>query len=286
MSAPNATRGTQCTWVRGDDIGSGSLGNVFKALNQRTGQIFAVKEVRIDKAVLQDVSYRETLENEVDLLRELRHPRIVSYLGHDRIDTSLFIYIEYMPGGSVNHVLFQFGAFDESLIATYTLDLLQGLEYLHTQQPRVLHRDIKGANILVGADCRVKLSDFGCSKRTTDTLSMSLKGSIPWMAPEVICQTGAGRRSDVWSLGCVLIEMATASPPWGKLDNIMAAMRKIGMSKQTPPLPDCVSELCRSFISDCTQRDKLLRPTATTLLSHQFVTGMQKDFGLSQFIRI
>merc|ERR1712048_1485059 len=182
--------------------------------------------------------------------KELAHPHIVSYLGHDYIDNALYIYLEYMAGGSVAQVLSQFGSFDESLIATYARELLEGLEYLHTRQPVVLHRDIKGANILVGLDCKVKLSDFGCSKRTADTLSQSLRGSIPWMAPEVIQQTGYGRRSDVWSLGCVVIEMATAQHPWGSFDNPMAAMVKIGMSHATPPLPDNVSEICRDFISE------------------------------------
>merc|ERR1712046_474126 len=109
-------------------------------------------------------------------------------------------------------VLSQFGELEESLIRTYTKEAFEGLEYLHGQEPPVLHRDIKGANILVGLDCRVKLSDFGCSKRTSDdtTGTLSMRGSIPWMAPEVIRETGAGRKADIWSLGCTVIEMGTA----------------------------------------------------------------------------
>merc|ERR1719238_1555486 len=112
------------------------------------------------------------------------------------MNSALYIYLEYMAGGSVAHALSEFGSFDESLISMYSRELLLGLDYLHTQQPIVLHRDIKGANILVGLDCRVKLSDFGCSKRTTSTLSKSLRGSIPWMAPEVIQQSGYGRMAE------------------------------------------------------------------------------------------
>merc|ERR1712203_1178810 len=111
-----------------------------------------------------------------------------------------------MPGGSLAQVLSQFGPFDESLIATYAHELLEGLEYLHTREPMVLHRDIKGANILVGLDCKVKLADFGCSKRIADTLAFTIRGSIPWMAPEVIIRTGYGKKADIWSLGCVVIE--------------------------------------------------------------------------------
>lgn len=277
-ASPGAVKGKNGpAWVRGEIIGHGSLGQVFLALNQTTGQIFAVKEVRFDQRDKADLTFKQALENEISICKELHHPRIVSYLGHDDIESSLYIYLEYMPGGSITQVLSQFGAFDESLIATYTRDLLEGLNYLHTRQPVVLHRDVKGANILVGLESRVKLSDFGCSKRTADTLSQSLRGSIPWMAPEVIQQTGYGRRSDVWSLGCVVIEMATAKHPWGHFDNPMAAMVKIGMSKETPPLPRCVSEICKSFIGRCTQRDKNLRPTAAELLRHEFVANVMDD---------
>jgi serine/threonine protein kinase len=267
------------SWRRGEVIGHGSLGSVFTALNQSTGQIFAVKEVRIDARDKADLKFRESLENEIKLYKEMQHPRIVSYLGHGKVENNLYIYLEYMAGGSIRQVLSQFGAFDESLIATYTLDIVQGLDYLHTLDPPVLHRDVKGANILVGLESRVKLSDFGCSKRSKDTLAMSMRGSIPWMSPEVISQTGCGRRSDVWSLGCVVIEMATAKHPWGSFDNPLVAMRKIGMSTETPPLPKTVSDVCRAFMGVCTQRDKNLRPLAGALLEHEFIRDVQSPLG-------
>jgi len=281
LSSPSAVRGSVMTWARGEVLGHGSLGCVFKAMDQRTGQMFAVKEVRVDAKIDSERKFREALENEVSICKELQHPHIVSYMGHDYIDSSLYIYLEYMPGGSVAQVLSQFGAFDESLMTTYARELLEGLTYLHTRSPVVLHRDIKGANILVGLDCHVKLTDFGCSKRTADTMSQSLRGSIPWMAPEVIQQTGYGRRSDVWSFGCVMIEMATARHPWGSFDNPMAAMVKIGMSDATPPLPDTVSQECQSFIGLCTQRDKMLRPHAADLLLHEFVQDPLSTTSLS-----
>jgi hypothetical protein len=271
FSSSKAIKGSRFSWVQGDLLGHGSLGSVFKALDQRTGQMIAVKEVRIDRKLDTDMKLKNALENEVGLYKELQHPHIVSYFGHDYIDNSLYIYLEYMPGGSVAQVLSQFGPFDESLIVSYAVGLLEGLDYLHSRDPVVLHRDIKGANILVGIDCRVKLSDFGCSKRAADTMSQSLKGSVPWMAPEVIQQAGQGRRSDVWSFGCVIIEMATAKHPWGNFDNPIAAMLHIGMSDKTPPLPEHLSNACRSFIEACTQRDKNKRPQADELLKHPFV---------------
>lgn len=263
------------TWTRGEILGQGSLGSVFKALDQSTGQIIAVKEVAIDQRVESDVKFRKGLENEVDICSTLSHPHIVSYLGHDYIDSRLYIYLEFMPGGSLAQVLSQFGALDESLLKSYTSDLCQGLEYLHSRSPVVLHRDIKGGNVLVGIDCRVTLTDFGCSKRTTDTMSHSMKGSIPWMAPEVIKQMPYGRKADIWSLGCLLIEMSTASHPWGEFDNMVAAMVRIGMSEDTPPIPEHLSELGKDFIRRCTLRDPSLRPTAWELTQDEFVQHIE-----------
>jgi len=276
MSSPSAVHGTSVKWVRGENLGRGSLGNVFQALDQGTGQLFAVKEVLINTSNDADLKFKEALENEIEICSRLKHPSIVTYLGHDYIDRCLYIYMEYMIGGSMASVLHQFGAFEESLTARYTKDLLDGLVYLHTQEPPVLHRDIKSANVLMGQSANstelcAKLADFGCSKRSDETLSHTLKGSIPWMAPEVVKNVGYGRMADIWSFGCVVLEMGTASSPWGKFDNPMAAMYKIGMSNETPPIPEHFTDLYRSFIHRCLQRDPDERESAVNLLQHPFV---------------
>jgi serine/threonine protein kinase len=243
-------------------------------MEARTGQLMAVKEVMLDSQDDKDDKFRKSLQNEIDLLKDIKHPRIVQYLGHDYLEGRLYIYLEYMPGNSISQVLSQFGALDEPLCARYTHHLLEGLEYLHTRDPPVLHRDVKGANILVGLDRTVKLSDFGCSKRSFGTAIHTLRGSIPWMAPEVMTQTvGYGRKADIWSLGCVLIEMTTAETPWGTFDNHLAAMVRIAMSEETPPVPQNLSTACREFMIACTRRAPQERPDAADLLKHEFVAG-------------
>lgn len=271
LSAPSAVYSSGRTWTRGSAVGHGSLGTVFQAMDQETGQVFAVKEVPINTEDAEDLKFKMDLENEISICKDLSHPRIVSFLGHDYMNGCLYIYLEYMAGGSMNQVLSQFGPFDESLIAVYTREILEGLDYLHTREPPVVHRDIKGANVLVGLDCRVKLSDFGCSKRNMETMTHTMRGSIPWMAPEVIRSTGYGRMADIWSFGCVVIEMATAKTPWGHFDNPMAAMCKIAMSESTPPVPDDMSKPWKDFIRLCVQRDASKRPTAKELLEHELV---------------
>jgi len=266
-------RGDKFSWVRGELLGRGSLGSVWKALDRCTGQLMAVKEVLIDTRDSADDKFRNALQHEIEMYQGLDHPHIVRYLGNDYLRGRLYIYLEYMSGGSIAQVLSQFGPLEEPLIARYTRDLLEGLEYLHSQTPVVLHRDIKGANILVGLDREVKLSDFGCSKRTEGTMVHTLRGSVPWMAPEVMRQSGYGRKADIWSLGCVIIEMATAAQPWGSFDNHLAAMVRIAMSDETPEIPKHLSPLCQEVISRCTRRSPQERPCAWQLLAHDFVAG-------------
>merc|ERR1719313_2291470 len=272
-------------WVRGESIGRGTLGEVFTAMSQEDGRIFCVKEVKFssdtDRAKRGELD--EALDEEMKMLKELKHENIVSYLGHGRFDGCHYIYLEYMPGGSLLQVLKQYGHLDESLLRVYMRQILHGLHYLHTRSPAIIHRDIKGANILVGLDCKVKLADFGCCARCklqpTDQsvsldgskVSATMTGSIPWMAPEVMNQQVYGRKADIWSLGCLLLEMATGKQPWGlNFDNPMAAMCKIAMSNETPPIPDFLSEDCQDFARKCLQRDPKVRPHCSELLEHPF----------------
>lgn len=264
-------QGSSIAWVRGPLIGRGSLGRVFKARDQDTGQILAVKEVPINRRDAQDEEFRASLENEVSIMRDLKHPHIVAYLGHDYIDGCLYMYLEHMAGGTLTQALNEFGPFEEFLIARYSYQLLQGLEYLHTREPSIIHRDIKGSNVLIGSDNEVKLADFGCSKRTDETLTHTMRGSIPWMAPEVIAHSRYGRGADIWSFGCVQIEMGTANVPWGRFEHQMQALVRIGLSQETPPLPPAISTVCEDFILLCVRRDVATRPCAAELLGHEFL---------------
>lgn len=265
-------QGSCFIWTRGELIGRGSLGSVWKVLNRKTGQLMAAKEVMLDHKNESEEKFRAALQNEIDLCTNLQHPNIVTYLGNDFVNGKLYIYLEYMPGGSIAQVLSQFGPLDEPVISRYMGNMLQGLNFLHTLDPPVLHRDIKGANILVGLNRMVKLADFGCSKRSNGTMVQTLRGSVPWMAPEVMREAEYGRKADIWGIGCVVIEMLTAAAPWGRFDNFLAAMVRIAMSNETPPVPANISSLCHNVIDICTRRTPEERPSAADLLRHDFVT--------------
>lgn len=184
-------------WTKGELIGAGAYGRVFLGLNQVTGRLMAVKQVQTpdDESCRSRVAeHVKALEEEVRMLKQLKHPNIVQYLGTERNGDTLNIFLEYAAGGSVASLLSKFGAFQETLTRLFTKQILQGLEFLH--QNGIAHRDIKGGNILVDHLGAVKLADFGASKRIEDLVTLnsgfkSLKGTPYWMAPEVIKQTGA-----------------------------------------------------------------------------------------------
>lgn len=143
---------------------------------------------------------------------------------------------------SIHSRLQEFGPFTLDVVRKYTRQILEGLAYLHENS--IVHRDIKGANVLANAEGNIKLADFGASKRLkslrTMTALKSVHGTPYWMAPEVINGKGYGRSSDLWSLGCTVIEMLTGRPPLAELEP-MAALFKIGQAKAdflqsvTPP---------------------------------------------------
>ncbi|KAL7598090.1 hypothetical protein Lser_V15G23347 [Lactuca serriola] len=278
----NEEAGSQIRWRKGELIGCGAFGRVYMGMNLDSGELLAVKQVSV---VVNTASKDKTqahireLEEEVKLLKNLSHPNIVRYLGTAREEESLNIFLEFVPGGSISSLLGKFGSFPESVIRMYTKQLLLGLEYLHKNG--IMHRDIKGANILVDNKGRIKLADFGASKKVVELATMtgakSMKGTPYWMAPEVILQTGHSFSADIWSVGCTVIEMATGKPPWSQQYQEVAALFHIGTTKAHPPIPDHLSAEAKDFLLKCLQKEPNLRPDASELLQHPFVTGEYEE---------
>ncbi|KAL2506776.1 Mitogen-activated protein kinase kinase kinase 3 [Abeliophyllum distichum] len=268
-------------WRKGEMIGCGAFGRVYMGMNLDSGELLAVKEVAIgaNSASKKAQDQLLELEKEVNLLKNLSHPNIVRYLGTAREDDSLHILLEFVPGGSISSLLGKFGSFPESVIRMYTKQLLLGLEYLHKN--KIMHRDIKGANILVDNKGCIKLADFGASKKVealaTVTGAKSMKGTPYWMAPEVIVQSGHSYSADIWSVGCTVIEMATGKAPWSQQYQEVAALFYIGTTKSHPPIPEHLSAEAKDFLLKCLQKEPDLRPTASDLLKHPFVTGERQE---------
>ncbi|XP_078441808.1 protein kinase superfamily protein isoform X2 [Wolffia australiana] len=257
-------------WKRGKLIGRGTFGHVYIGFNSDSGEMRAIKEVTLFSDDAKSKECARQLGQEIALLSRLRHPNIVRYHGSDMLGDKLYIYLEYVSGGSIHKLLQEYGRFGEMAIRSYTRQILSGLAYLHGKN--TVHRDIKGANILVDPKGRIKLADFGMAKHITgQSCPLSLKGSPYWMAPEVIKNSnGCNLAVDIWSLGCTVLEMATSKPPWSQYEGI-AAMFKIGNSKELPVIPDHLSDEGKDFVRQCLQRNPSNRPTAVQLLAHPFV---------------
>ncbi len=269
--------------ARGQLIGKGSYGKVYLGINLTTGDFLAVKQVEVNqKAAGSDKDkMREmvaALDQEIDTMQHLEHRNIVQYLGCERKDYSISIFLEYISGGSVGSCLHKHGKFAEALVRSLTRQTLAGLAYLHTEG--VLHRDLKADNILLDVDGTCKISDFGISKKTDNIYgndaTNSMQGSVFWMAPEVVRSQGTGysAKVDIWSLGCVVLEMFAGRRPWSK-EEAIGAIYKLGSLNQAPPIPDDVSSAITAegvaFMLDCFTVDPTERPTAETLLQrHPF----------------
>lgn len=277
------TRQATFRWFKGQLIGKGTYGRVYLGMNATTGEFLAVKQVEVsakaaghDKDKMHEMV--QALDIEIDTMQHLDHVNIVQYLGCERKEMSISIFLEYISGGSVGSCLRKHGKFEESVVSSLTRQTLAGLAYLHREG--ILHRDLKADNILLDLDGTCKISDFGISKKTDNIYgndkSNSMQGSVFWMAPEVVRSQGQGysAKVDIWSLGCVVLEMFAGRRPWAK-EEAVGAIYKLGSLNESPPIPEDVSSNISAqavgFMYDCFTIDPSERPTADTLLSrHPF----------------
>ncbi|KAI9690893.1 MAG: ATP binding [Bathelium mastoideum] len=296
--------GKDIPYIKGELIGQGSFGSVYLALHAVTAELMAVKQVEMPSNAGSALDQKknnmiEALKHEIGLLRALKHPHIVRYLGSNSDDSHLNIFLEYVPGGSVASMLVNYGPLPEGLICNFVRQILSGLAFLHSRD--IIHRDIKGANILVDNHGAVKISDFGISKRVeASTLlngglqatrkgttgggmggagaRVSLQGSVFWMAPEVVKQTAYTRKADIWSLGCLVVEMFTGAHPHPNCTQLQAIFKIGGSGDASPTIPDHASEEARNFLTRTFEIDHEMRPTADELLKSKFAAkGKQEN---------
>ena len=251
--------------IRGQLIGKGTYGRVYLGMNATTGEFLAVKQVEVNQKAAGNDKDRikemvAALDIEIDTMKDLEHPNIVQYLGCERKEMSISIYLEYISGGSIGSCLRKHGKFEEPVVRSLTRQTLEGLAYLH--QEGILHRDLKADNILLDLDGSCKISDFGISKKSEDIyrndITNSMQGSVFWMAPEVVRSQGQGysAKIDIWSLGCVVLEMFAGKRPWSR-EEAIGAIFKLGNLNQAPPIPEDVQQQATvdglNFMYDCFQ---------------------------------
>ncbi|CAH0371413.1 unnamed protein product [Pelagomonas calceolata] len=269
-------------WTKGKILGRGAVGTVFLA-QLHDGRQAACKQIATEGLKGDDL---KAIVREITLIQSLHHANLTQYIGIEYAAApthKLSIFMEFAPGGSVRQLLKAKGALDESICASYIDQVLQGLEYLHTNG--IAHRDVKGANVLLSHDLTgAQLADFGASKRieklgedASGGGASGLRGTPRWMAPELIRGELSGDLegwilSDVWSVGCTLVEMATGQLPWPQFPNPMAAMFHISQGIAPPLGSTQLSAACADFLGLCCRPAPSDRPSPSELRTHSFLT--------------
>ncbi|KAI7858748.1 hypothetical protein BDC45DRAFT_531295 [Circinella umbellata] len=276
-------------WQQGRFIGAGTFGSVYLAINLDTSSVMAVKEIRFPDSNSLSALHK-AIKEEMKVMEMLNHANIVQYFGMEVHRDKVYIFMEYCENGSLGSLLDHGGRIeDEVYIVKYAFELLSGLKYLH--ENNIVHRDIKPDNILIDYQGQLKLSDFGAAKilakgqktmgRTTMNMNVnSLAGTPMYMAPEVITGGDTGRKGsmDIWSLGCCIVQMATGRRPWSTLENEWSVMYHVVTGH--PPLPDAaqLSSDGIDFLKKCFTRNPMKRPTASELLSHQWIVHYLENY--------
>ncbi|MCJ1394028.1 Suppressor of Sensor Kinase (SLN1) [Xylographa bjoerkii] len=295
-SATNVTM----RWQLGHFVGGGTFGSVYAALNLDTGRSMAVKEIRLqDPQVIPTIV--EQIGNEMRVLQALDHPNIVAYYGIEVHRDKVYLFMEYCSGGSLANLLEHGRIEDETVIQVYALQMLEGLANLHASG--IVHRDIKPENILLDHNGVIKYVDFGAAKviaRQGKTLigdqanggpagraprkQTSMTGTPMYMSPEAIRGQKEGRQGaiDIWSLGCVVLEMATGRRPWASLDNEWAILYNIAQGNPLQlPSSDQLSTKGVDFLKKCFERDPKKRASAAELLQSEWIFEIRQQVALA-----
>lgn len=249
--------------VIGERIGLGSYGEVYHADWNGT-------EVAVKKFLDQDFSgdALEEFRSEVRIMRRLRHPNVVLFMGAVTRPPNLSIVTEFLPRGSLYRLIHRPNIqIEEKRRIRMALDVAKGMNCLHSSTPTIVHRDLKSPNLLVDKNWAVKVCDFGLSRMKHNTFlsSKSTAGTPEWMAPEVLRNEPSNEKCDVYSFGIILWELATLRMPWSGM-NPMQVVGAVGFQNRRLDIPKEVDPLVSRIIWQCWQNEPSLRPSFSELM--------------------
>ncbi|XP_039029044.1 probable serine/threonine-protein kinase SIS8 isoform X2 [Hibiscus syriacus] len=248
----------------GERIGLGSYGEVHRGEWHGT-------EVAVKKFLDQDISGEllEEFKSEVLIMKKIRHPNVVLFMGAVTRPPNLSIVTEFLHRGSLYRLLHRpNNQLDERRRLRMALDAARGMNYLHNCTPMIVHRDLKSPNLLVDKNWVVKVCDFGLSrmKHSTYLSSRSTAGTAEWMAPEVLRNEPSNEKCDVYSFGVILWELSTLRQPWGGM-NPMQVVGAVGFQHRRLDIPDDMDPTIAEIIRRCWQTDPKLRPTFAEIMA-------------------
>ena len=268
-------RGNQ--WYRSEKVlGKGAFGNVYLGMGPE-GEYIAMKVVPIVAASSQEC---RSLVKEIHLLVRLRSDTVVQYLSSGVAGNFLVIVMECIGGGSLIGTMNLHNCIPRDALKMYVRDILLSLQYLHAKG--IVHRDIKPHNVLLTESGKCKLADFGAATYIARTaggeVSGDIVGTLLYMSPEA-CAGNLHMRTDIWSLGIMIVQLATGQLPYHPADVALpfAILHRLGKQPDYRPiLPDSLDAQLRQFVIRCLEMDADQRPSASELLSDPFLEGVSK----------
>ncbi|RNA15922.1 mitogen-activated kinase kinase kinase 4 isoform X1 [Brachionus plicatilis] len=285
----------QFRWQLGLLIGEGSFGKVYSCVNLDTWEPMALKIIEFKNNT--DLQNLQEIADEINNVVDINHENLVKVYGSELHRKEIFIFMEFCGDQcTLDRLSRDASGLPENLVRKYTKSLLKGVEYLHERN--IIHRDVKGANIfLKSIDNRhpekvvLKLGDFGCSIRLKDPIGTAsrdqatgLRGTYAFMAPEVMASGGLKDEgytysADIWSVGCVVIEMFTGKRPWHpfKDEAILFKVHLSGDSEKKPSFPVPISEEANHFLNCCFEFEPDKRLLADQLLELSFAKVVDED---------
>lgn len=245
-------------------LGSGSYGSVYKVRRLKDGEIYAMKVVNLRHLAIRE---REDAVNEIRLLASMHHHNVVRYCEAFVEREKLYIVLEFAKYGDLSGVIKKQTErrqyFSEKQVLAFFVQLCQALRYLHRHN--ILHRDLKPQNVFVGDDGRLKLGDFGCSKLLDRVmLARTQVGTPYYMSPEIWKSRRYDDKSDVWSLGCILYELASLRVPF-KATSLPELAKRVRCSK-TPVIPSSFSSELRRLARSMLAKEPSQRPSLDDIM--------------------
>nr|CAB3266653.1 serine/threonine-protein kinase 36-like [Phallusia mammillata] len=245
-------------------IGEGSFGKVFKGRKKYTGQVVALKFIPKTGKAEKDL---KNLRREIDIMSNLKHDNIIELLDHFETEKEVVVVTEFAEG-ELFQILEDDGKLSEQQVCEIACQLLSALFYIHSH--RILHRDMKPQNVLIGKGGVVKLCDFGFARAMSmNTLVLtSIKGTPLYMSPELVEERPYDHNADLWSLGCILYELFVGKPPF-YTNSIFQLVSLI--IKDDIKWPKTMSDNFRTFLKGLLTKDPMKRLTWPFLLKHPYV---------------
>ncbi|XP_054509274.2 serine/threonine-protein kinase PAK 3-like [Agelaius phoeniceus] len=263
----NPTENPLMKYTELEHIGSGTFGDVCRALINATGRELAIKKIH-----LQGLRKKELKVNELMVMKMSRNLNLVNYLDSYLVGEELWLVMEYMDGGTLSDVISK-TYLSEDETAAISRECLQGLDFLHSNN--VIHQDVKSSKILLKTDGSVKLADFGLFTQLTPEQGRrsSVARTSGWLAPEVVTGQPYGPKVDIWSLGIMGIEMVEREVPYWNATPVLVKLMIARGERPQLRQPNRFSPCLRDFLSCCLQTDQERRWSAKELLQHPFVTS-------------